>query len=342
MASDDLYESCLPLLRDKSLDDEEKADKLEDFVRKEAALTGKPLEAAVLDILWRYRNGSALSSSPQHTIRKSRSPAPWQQTSRSATPIGASPRSTTASPTPSSFQRPSFLRMQSTGSPFASPKPSPRFAFSTPHIPHSLNLDAYEFTPGAVTPDIYGDYGSSDVDWLVNDDAAPPLTPGSKAAAAEWMPSQTVEMSPYDILRSVLRDDKTDAEIEQALESSGYDLSTAIASFMDAEPPQSAPIAVEQDKTFLVGKSMAPSSRPATPAGQQKSPIVCRYWLSTGQCLRADCRFSHDLSHHVCKYVNLKVILWIPTKTDFLADTGSKEIVSQGIHASSPTILLCS
>jgi DNA-nicking Smr family endonuclease len=47
---------------------------------------------------------------------------------------------------------------------------------------------------------------------------------------------------------------------------------------------------------------MSPSSRPMTPVGQQKSPIVCRYWLQSGHCARADCRFSHSLENHVCKF----------------------------------------
>lgn len=188
--------------------------------------------------------------------------------------------------------------MKSGGSPFSSPKASPRFNFVAPNIPHSPSLDAYEFTPSATTPDIYGDYGSQDVDWLVNEDAMIG-TPGEGSSASEFMASQTVEMSPFDIVRSVLREDKTDDEIGRVLEEKGYDLPTTIAAFMGPAAAD-APLP-EQERTYLVGKSMAPGSRPVTPAGQQRSPVVCRYWLSTGQCLRADCRFSHDLSNHICK-----------------------------------------
>ncbi len=46
---------------------------------------------------------------------------------------------------------------------------------------------------------------------------------------------------------------------------------------------------------------MTPNGRPTTPAEQQKSGVICKFFLSTGQCLRSDCRFSHDLSSHICK-----------------------------------------
>lgn len=301
MANDDIYASCLPILKDETLEDEDKTEKLEEFVREQHNLSGKALEAAVLDTLWRSRNSSLSATLPQHTVRKSRSPAPWQQTSRSATPVGRSPRSATTSPAPASAPRPSLLRMKSGGgSPFTSPKPSPRFAFAAPNIPHSPSLDTYAFNTGDKTPDIYGNYGSENVDWLVNEDGAS-QTPG-EAGASGYNAAQTVEMSPYDMIRSVLREDKPDNEIKKVLEANGYDLSVAITAFMDTASPESSfasPATVQQqDRTYLVGKSMAPT-RPRTP--MQKSPIVCRYWLSTGQCLRADCKFSHDLSQHLCK-----------------------------------------
>lgn len=305
MASDDIFESCLPILKNDKLEDEDKTEQLEDFVRKEHKLKGKALEAVVLDVLWRFRNGKSLNTSPVQTVRKSRSPAPWQQSSRSSTPLGQSPRSATASPAPLPAQRaarPTFLRMTSGGSPFSSPKPSPRFTFAAPNIPGSPSLDTYQSAPNSAALGSF-DFDvedSHDVDWILNDDG-PPQTPGEGSFVA----SQTLDMTPFDMIRSIFRDDKTDEEIQKVLEESGYDLTTAIAIFMEsqgADQVSNAP-SLEPERTYLVGKSMAPSSRPRTPVGQQRSPIVCRYWLSTGQCLRADCRFSHDLSNHLCKYV---------------------------------------
>ena len=74
MTSDQIYEQCLPILQNASLEEEDKTDQLEDLIRKEAHLTGKPLENAVLDTLWRFRNGGTLSTSPpisRHAVVRS-------------------------------------------------------------------------------------------------------------------------------------------------------------------------------------------------------------------------------------------------------------------------------
>jgi hypothetical protein len=42
--------------------------------------------------------------------------------------------------------------------------------------------------------------------------------------------------------------------------------------------------------------------RPSTP-GIPKSLKICKDWLTSGSCPRADCRFAHDTSGHLCKYV---------------------------------------
>ena len=85
----------------------------------------------------------------------------------------------------------------------------------------------------------------------------------------------------------------------------GYDLSATIMAFMDGQAGEGAvpqaPV-VEGQNSILIGKSMATDApRPTTPAGQQRNGVVCRFFLSTGQCLRVDCKFSHDLSNHICK-----------------------------------------
>lgn len=108
------------------------------------------------------------------------------------------------------------------------------------------------------------------------------------------------------MLRSILGPSRSDEEIEAALAVHGYDLSATIMAFMDGQPVDPAAAqaqATENKSAILIGKSMTPDvARPVTPANQQRSGVVCRFWLSTGQCLRADCRFSHDLSNHICKY----------------------------------------
>jgi hypothetical protein len=316
MVSDATYEICLPILQDSSLEDEDKTDRLEELIRKETTLVGSSLENAVLDVLWRYRGGTSSTTSPppmRHTVLRRASPAPWPIPRGGGTPVSSSPRLGASPLAPPGFIPQSFSRAKSsTASPFTSPRPSPRLAFSSPVIPHSPSLNAYEFpTDTSPTQDTYGDYGSDNVDWLVNDDGGSNTSSsaggqsGLNAAAAEYIQPQQSDMSPYDMLRSILGPSKSDDEIEAALAMHGYDLSATIMAFMEGQTgdgvASQAPTA-ETKNAIIIGKSMATDiPRPTTPAGQQRSGVVCRFWLSTGQCLRVDCRFSHDLSNHICK-----------------------------------------
>jgi hypothetical protein len=166
-------------------------------------------------------------------------------------------------------------------------------------------LNAYEFSESSPAPDIYGDYGSDNVDWLVADDTASNASSNGtgqlNAVAPEWLPQP--DMGPYDILRSVLGDRKTNEEIEDALEKNSFDLGATIAQLSDGDITDH-PVASDTRETngaVLVGKSMTiEQTRPVTP-NTGKSPIVCKYWLASGSCLRADCRFAHDATNHVCK-----------------------------------------
>jgi hypothetical protein len=307
MISDDLYESCQPILEDKDLEEEEKIEKLEELLRKQTALSGSTLENTILDALWRHRNASkpgAGEAPSRHTVIRKSSPAPWQ-IPRVGTPVASPPISSSPAVPPGFPSRPSFSRQKSTApSPFASPRPSPRLALAQP-IPHSPNLNAYEFSDHSPAPDIYGDYGSDNVDWLVADDTASNAsstgTGQLSAAAPEWLPQP--DMGPYDILRSVLGDRKTNEEIEDALEKNSYDLGATIAQLSDGDITDQI-VTSETNQTngsVLIGKPMnIEQVRPITP-NTGKSPIVCKYWLASGSCLRADCRFAHDATNHVCK-----------------------------------------
>lgn len=314
MISDEHYELCRPILEDDTTDEADKTELLEELLRKKTTLTGAVLEGTILDALWRHRNavkGDGKDAPLRHTVIRKSSPAPWQM-NRAPTPL-ASPHQSSSPAMAYAFpaSRPSFSRQRSNASPFVSPRPSPRLAMAQP-IPHSPNLNAYEFSDSGPAPDIYGDYGSDTVDWLVADETASNAsstgTGTLSAAAPEWVPS--TDMSPYDMLRSVMGDKLSDDQIEEALEKHSFDLSATIASLLGSDVQD-----VHQgnlttiDGGVLVGKSMAINqARPVTPnAG--KSAIVCKYWLASGSCLRADCRFAHDTSNYVCKYDELTPFL---------------------------------
>lgn len=328
MVSDTIYELCLPVLEDSAVDEEEKTERLEKLIRTESSLTGKRLEDAVLGILWRHRDSTvAPKPSPpvRHTALRQTSPRPW----RISMPRSPLPRSPLASPSiigvplpipsglggrPSTFKRsPSYGVAQA--SPFGSPHASPRLGFSSP-IPHSPSLSSYEFSDPIAAQTDYGDLGSDTVDWLVNEEtssrpsssgAGSAYESGLSGAAATWVQPQQNDMSPYDMLRSVLGDGKSDEEIETALNANGYDLSATLLSLMGPQPTylEQQNTTSQQENQILIGKSMVPTQPIVIgqPAEKPRNSIVCKYWLSNGNCLRADCRFSHDLSNHICKYV---------------------------------------
>lgn len=312
MVSDETYDICLPVLEDPDLDDEEKTDKLQDLLREKTTLSGQALDNAVLDAMWRFRDGSGTATSPpsiRQSILRRPSPAPWRG---SSTPLSSSPRLSVSPLAPPGYVPTTFGRaMSSTASPFGSPRPSPRLAFATP-VPHSPNLNAYQFAANDEPPsqEVFGDYQSDNVDWLVSDDDRLSVTSsiggssGLNVAAPEFVSTQQADMSPFDMLRSILGPSKTDDEIGAALAMHGYDLSATVASIMGDQAQDDASLSGHNDeaKVVVIGKSMTPDQRPATPADQQRSGVICKFYLSTGQCLRSDCRFSHDLSNHICKY----------------------------------------
>ncbi len=314
MVSDEIYDLCLPILQDDSKQEEDKTDLLEDLIKRETELKGTSLENAVLDVLWRFRDAARPSSSgstARHIAIRRPSPASWQLP-RTSTPLASSPISGISLAPP-----PGLTRVKSsTGTPFGSPRPSPRLAFASPRIPHSPDLNAYEFPPVETTPapDVSGESVNETVDWLVNDETASlassmGATPGyengwNPMGAVPFQPQQ-MDMGPYDILRSVVGEGKTDEEIERALEANGYDLTAAIMELMGEPSTGMQPtgdVMAGSPGTILVGKSMAlnaPTPVLATP--QQRNGIVCKYFLSSGSCLRADCRFSHEPNNHICK-----------------------------------------
>ncbi|KAF2482234.1 hypothetical protein BDY17DRAFT_252242 [Neohortaea acidophila] len=310
MVSEKLYDLCLPILSDAALGEEEKTDKLEEILSSEpTSLKGKALEDAVLGALWQWKSTNEKLTSPPPArgaagaANRAMSPAPWLH--RSGTPsasAASSPRMPSAIPV-----RGPLARTASAASSFTSPKPSPRLAFAMPAMGSHSGTHHPTSPPALSAMDSFGDYGSDTVDWLTNDDdMSSTVTLGDVdfAPGADFLSASTADMTPYDMLRSILQNHSTDAELEQILEANGYDLGQTVTSIMTTPGLIPTTTSVQETpRTYLVGKSMAPAARPTTPAGQQKSPVVCRYWLASGHCARADCRFAHEVQNsHVCKY----------------------------------------
>ncbi|KAF3155000.1 hypothetical protein TWF569_010618 [Orbilia oligospora] len=314
---DEVFDECVAILQNTSLLEEEQTEQVEDVIKSRTGLTGAALEAQTLDVLWRHRAQVSPTSSPpppRATIIRRSSPAPWQMAGRTGTPVGTPP------PGFASIATTSLLNHVNS-SPFPSPRPSPLLAYSSPRIPHSPSLNAYEYATDVITPDIYGDFGSENVAWLVADD-----NPTNYLSSRGGLMQQD-NLTPHDMLRSVLGEGRTDEEISAALETCGYDLSATLSMLMDQEgiagngnghggintdvlrtPEGKYSHLSGEGMTIATGKNTALTpgggeygrspGRPTTP----KVGVVCRFFLSTGSCLRADCRFSHDTSSTICKY----------------------------------------
>ncbi|KAH9946502.1 hypothetical protein B0H21DRAFT_743133 [Amylocystis lapponica] len=128
-------------------------------------------------------------------------------------------------------------------------------------------------------------------------------------------------MTPFDVLSSVFGATLAPSELEEALATNGYDFERAMTWLVDralvAQPPISPQprmqplghrvVMVSRDNPGGVlrggfsnvnGRS-APRYINGRPA--QGGNRVCRYFLA-GECLRADCRFSHDLERALCRF----------------------------------------
>ncbi|KAL0953458.1 hypothetical protein HGRIS_004691 [Hohenbuehelia grisea] len=132
-------------------------------------------------------------------------------------------------------------------------------------------------------------------------------------------------MTPFDVLSSVFGSTLAPSELEEALAANAFDFDRAMAWLVDrALPaqPQPSQVRVQQmgGRVSLVsrdGQGGAPirggrngysNNAPGRPAPRYVNgrPVpggnrVCRYFVA-GECLRADCRFSHDLERALCRF----------------------------------------
>lgn len=137
-------------------------------------------------------------------------------------------------------------------------------------------------------------------------------------------------MTPFDVLASVFGASLAPSELEEALAANGYDFERSMAWLVERASPQhghgsqharsqnlgnrvsliprdptSAPGYVRGGRAGFVGTPNVGSIRSPTkfingrPA--QTGTRVCRYFLA-GECLRADCRFSHEIERALCRF----------------------------------------
>ncbi|KAL0580574.1 hypothetical protein V5O48_001399 [Marasmius crinis-equi] len=128
-------------------------------------------------------------------------------------------------------------------------------------------------------------------------------------------------MTPFDVLSSVFGSTLAPSELEEALAENAYDFERSMQWLIERAlpqlPPQTHPLKMQHmgGRVTLVSRDMRgmnrggyQSSGPgrSAPRYVNGKPVpggnrVCRYFVA-GECLRADCRFSHDLERALCRF----------------------------------------
>lgn len=184
--------------------------------------------------------------------------------------------------------------------------------FAASNIPRSFHPVAGEFDAQWPTPPLSGSspsqdgpHVSGDAPYGVIGQAPPP--PEGEDMDPEAAAMLTDGMTPFDVLSSVFGATLAPSELEEALATNGYDFEKAMTWLVDrsmtASPPTNGPIRIQSmgNRVMMVsrdgGNGMRFVNGRPVPGGNR----VCRYFLA-GECLRADCRFSHDLERALCRF----------------------------------------
>ncbi|KAJ7746912.1 hypothetical protein DFH07DRAFT_869513 [Mycena maculata] len=254
---------------------------------------------------------SAASSNPGALLRaETPSPDMWSHSPLRSSLAIAAPLIPERSLTPSSSLRSSMLlgEQEDDGDddddpfdPFA-PKSLPRAFHSLAVADYDAQWSTSSTSNSSRSPESHFDAGSPPED-----------TAEMEAAAAAML---TEGMTPFDVLSSVFGSTLAPSELEDALAANGYDFERAMAWLVDravpAVPQPSPQLRIQQmgGRVTVVARDPergrgGPEARgpPRYVNGRpaQGGNRVCRYFVA-GECLRADCRFSHDLERALCRF----------------------------------------
>ncbi|KAH3674413.1 hypothetical protein WICMUC_003250 [Wickerhamomyces mucosus] len=121
--------------------------------------------------------------------------------------------------------------------------------------------------------------------------------------------SSITDVPPIDQIYNMFDKTVTKDRIQQALKSCGYNLVDAATLIMAKLKNGSTfefptdqtiePKDVDQANTTITNSTLLHSNKNVT---DKKYKVVCSFLIKTGQCLRADCIFNHDLSTVTCSY----------------------------------------
>ncbi|KAG5645726.1 hypothetical protein DXG03_005422 [Asterophora parasitica] len=196
------------------------------------------------------------------------------------------------------------------------------------------------FAPGQAAPHSFHSITVSDYDNIQWHNTMPPYnfteSPPNELQLQDADISQDAQslltdgMTPFDVLSSVFGSTLAPSELEDALAANGYDFERAMAWLVDRAPPAAPAPQIRMQsmggRVTLVSREAAANGRGGPPGrgnfanGNGNGPRynnagpgpgrgrpapggnrVCRYFMA-GECLRADCRFSHDLERALCRF----------------------------------------
>lgn len=120
---------------------------------------------------------------------------------------------------------------------------------------------------------------------------APPQDDDEKAEEVSWEDWDT--SNPFDILRQVLGAENSDEDIKHALEKNNYDLGATMGILMEETNNN------DDQNTTAVPSQQGVDNYDEEPFTEK---TLCKYFLQYQECLRADCKYSHDLSGRICRF----------------------------------------
>lgn len=316
---EELQRQCNSILNDTNILEEDKIEEVEKLVDKlyGQKLNSSDKERLVLDILWNHREESTQTTPT--TLQGSADDALWTS---SPSASSGSNGNTISSPNTASVVR-RKVKVVKTAAPM---KWADKLANPPPSDPTKLIPTNKELNKGNKTrksKNIYRGVTSAEWDeWNHEEDQ-----------------TQDVKMSPFDILRQILGKENRDEDIMRALERNSYEIQATLQQLMESSSnsksktqgdgmgsgsrellsPLSSKgqgrfdsplLSVNSDSvgSYSPGPESAEADYDTTndgagyTFGSEKEIVMCKYFVQFGECLRSDCKFSHDLSHRICRF----------------------------------------
>ncbi|CCH45493.1 Poly [ADP-ribose] polymerase 12 [Wickerhamomyces ciferrii] len=258
-------EECNKILNNDSLFEEDKIDYLDDLVTKKYKCSSKEAERIILDILWKHKDPSR-KVEPQVKIVK---------VEERAVKIDIP-----------SFERRLELEKQ---------------------VRELEALNEEKRKNWEKSRDLKNKAESEYQDLLIKTQELRKELYGEKTPA----PQQT--SSPIDQLNDLFNGSLSRQRIEQALRINGYDVIEAAQHLMNQLKTSEASTTSSKDSqststTPLLSNSVPSTNSTSTTNNQpffsvdKKNKALCSFLIKNGQCLRSDCKFSHDIDQRACSF----------------------------------------